>query len=77
MKAKEAKQARATRQFFALKSQFMKLLLGAPDYGISGMALHFFDGEVTRIVFKFKESVLSTESADKSQTGGRNEAYEN
>ena len=57
----ESKQARAIRQFEALKPQLMKLLLGAPDYGISGMTFHFFKEEVTRIIFKFEESVLPVE----------------
>ena len=58
MKVKETKQSRAIQQFTVLKSQFMKLLLGAPEYGVSGITLHYFNGEVTRMIFHFEESVL-------------------
>jgi hypothetical protein len=58
----ESKQERALRQFEKLRPEIIKLFLGAPDYGISGMTLHFYNREVTRIIFNFEESIIPLEN---------------
>jgi hypothetical protein len=52
------KQERALRQFKELKQELLKLFLGAPDYGFTSLTVHFYEGEVTRLIYGFEESVI-------------------
>jgi len=54
----EKKQDWAVQQFNALKPEFIKLLMGAPEYGSTKLTIHFYEGSIKRIVHKYKESVL-------------------
>lgn len=59
MKHQENKQSKALRQFEELRPELLKLFLGAPDYGITKLAVYFHGGAIKRIVHSFKQSVIS------------------
>ena len=62
MNKAETKQEWAIQQFNALKPEFLKLLLGAPEYGATKLTLYFYEGSIKRIVHKYKESVIPVEN---------------
>jgi len=57
----EQKQERAIRQFESLKPELLKLFLGSPEYGYSSLVVHFYEGEITRLIFGYEESVIPCE----------------
>ena len=69
MKHAESKQEKALRQFEKLQPELLKLFLGAPDYGSTRVAIHFYEGAVTRIVHGFKQSIIPIESEAMNRRG--------
>ena len=72
MRTKEDRQTRALQQLEELKPEILKLFLGAPDFGITSLKIHFMDGAVKRIIRKYEESVVpaGNEGDNGSRTGG-------
>ena len=66
MKKDKDKQQWAIAQFEALKPQFISLLLGAPEYGVTSLSIVFHDGTVKRLIRKYEES-NNVEEEDGSQ----------
>jgi hypothetical protein len=58
MKATESKQARALRLLEQLRPEILKNFLVSPEYGFSSLTVHFYEGEVTRLIHTFEESVI-------------------
>jgi len=64
MSKADKKQEWAIQQFNALKPEFLKLLLGAPEFGATKLTIHFYEGSIKRIVHKYKESTIPVENDD-------------
>ena len=58
MKTPKDKQQWALKQLEILRPQFLRHLLGAPEYGVTTISIFYHDGEVKRIVQRYEESVF-------------------
>ena len=68
MRTMENKQKWALSVLEELRPQFLKILLGAPSFGITSVKIYWHDGEMKRVHIGCRESYIPVSNENRTNT---------